>query len=636
MDGFIAQDSPALDVQEYVEWFRDLNRRYSFGETEWAAIQDSIAALERRNADKTLYLGIVGEFSSGKSTFINALLRDDFLKADILAATTCALTFLEFGAELEARVVLTDGTESDCVAGETQTDSGSSITAESIQAIRQAVHKYTADEKESKRVSQVRVRYPNEQLRRGFAIIDTPGINVESKRHAAVTENALVNIFDACIVVIPAVAPCSEVLMNFLNTHIAPHGRECIVVATKIDLIRPAERDRLMKHIAGTLEAQTTLKVAAIYDVAPLQMNRAADGADDYVAQFKAAERNIMDHLAVSRQRIIASQLHAILLSVLRDIQAGIEARASEYRRKREYLDANRLVNLDEYVQRKKTGCHETITVRAGDAKKKLLQDLASTVGKLHKRGEIDIVNVANKTELRSVIEGNLLARVRANLVAVGDRVDGELETIVQCAQDAHAGFQKDFIEKYRVLDVLGGAVTSDELDKDLEESIDVNVEDAEMGTASIVTSVNRSQTVKHAGAGAGAIIGSFITPGIGTVIGGAAGWLVGSVFGPGLGTLKQRALEGAQDDVEALRSECEKLIFDLIAAYEKSVVGQLDGIVENYSAVYSARVQELIAELDAEKTRLDQYARYAEQDVAMIRERTAAIDCQRASEVQP
>ena len=155
------------------------------------------------------------------------------------------------------------------------------------------------------------------------------------------------------------------------------------------------------------------------------------------------------------------------------------------------------------------------------------------------------------------------------------------------------------------------------------------------MRTASIVSSVNRSQTVKHAGAGAGAIIGSFIAPGIGTVIGGAAGWLAGSVFGPGLGTLKQRALEGAQGDVDALRRECEKLIRDLVAAYKKSVVAQLDGIVDNYSAVYATRVQELIAELDAEENCLAQYARYAEQDVAMIRERTAALDGQKALDIQ-
>ena len=54
--------------------------------------ESSIQKIESRAADKQLYLAVVGEFSVGKSSFINALLRDNFLMSDVLQGTTTAPT----------------------------------------------------------------------------------------------------------------------------------------------------------------------------------------------------------------------------------------------------------------------------------------------------------------------------------------------------------------------------------------------------------------------------------------------------------------------------------------------------------------------------------------------------------------
>jgi len=624
---------PDLDVKEYIAWFGALNSKYSFDPSEWGAVQKKIETLERRSSDQTLYLGITGEFSSGKSTFINALLRDDLLKSDILAATTCALTYIRHGDELEASIVLADGTQIDHVISQDEPDAETTLSKESVESIRDAVQKYTADEEESQRVSHVSIRYPNAQLRRGIAIVDTPGINVESRRHAEVTESALVNVFDACLIVIPAIAPCSEVLVNFINNHIAAHDRECIVVVTKIDLIRPRERERLMKHIEGVLESQTALKVAGIHAVAPLHIGKDIEGASsqtedsaEYLVQFESAERSIMDLLAYSRQRIIAKQLKSLLMNVLHDLESAIESRSAEYKSRSQYLEANRLADLDEYVSGVKNTCREALSEQCGATTQKLVQDLSATIDKMKSRAEMDILSASNKTELRSIVEGNLLARIRASLVAFGGRIDTEIEDIVQRAQAAHAEFQKDFLDKYRVLDVLGGAVTSDKLNEELSESIEIDIDEVGIGTSSIVTSVNQSQTTKHVGAGAGAIIGSFVAPGIGTVIGGAAGWLAGSIFGPNLSTLKQRAVEGAKADIIVIRRECEKLVDQFGSAYKESTVIQLDDIANNYSTVYSDRVKGLIEELNAEKATLAQYTSTAECDIRTIRKRIDSL----------
>ncbi len=55
-----------------------------------------IATIRHRGNDDRLYLGVVGEFSSGKSTFINALLREQFLDSSATEGTTVIPTFIEY------------------------------------------------------------------------------------------------------------------------------------------------------------------------------------------------------------------------------------------------------------------------------------------------------------------------------------------------------------------------------------------------------------------------------------------------------------------------------------------------------------------------------------------------------------
>lgn len=58
------------------------------------ALLDEYDKLSNIIADTKFYLAIVGEFSSGKSTFINALLRKRLLK-EAVKPTTVAATFIE-------------------------------------------------------------------------------------------------------------------------------------------------------------------------------------------------------------------------------------------------------------------------------------------------------------------------------------------------------------------------------------------------------------------------------------------------------------------------------------------------------------------------------------------------------------
>ena len=72
------------------------------------AIQD-VNKVKNRLEDPNFYLGIVGGFSSGKSTFVNAFIEGETLATDINQGTTCVGTYVLHGEEDRVIVTYNDG-----------------------------------------------------------------------------------------------------------------------------------------------------------------------------------------------------------------------------------------------------------------------------------------------------------------------------------------------------------------------------------------------------------------------------------------------------------------------------------------------------------------------------------------------
>jgi small GTP-binding protein len=115
---------------------------------------------------------ILGEFNAGKSTLINTLLKDDYLRTDDIP-TTATITKLTYGETPEITLHFEDGQEQVL-----SPDKFEQITAE-------------IDEEGAKvreRLSYVHVQYPSDLLKR-VTLIDTPGRNSTNENHTKAAEN---------------------------------------------------------------------------------------------------------------------------------------------------------------------------------------------------------------------------------------------------------------------------------------------------------------------------------------------------------------------------------------------------------------------------------------------------------------
>jgi small GTP-binding protein len=150
--------------------------------------------------DELFLLVIVGEFNSGKSAFINALLGNRFLPEGV-TPTTSQIHILRYGP-----------------------DPGREVEEEGVLA----------------------VTYPADFLHE-INIVDTPGTNAIIRRHEQLTQN-FVPRSDLVIFVTSADRPFTESERAFME-QIRQWGKKVVIILNKIDLINEAEVAHVVDYI---------------------------------------------------------------------------------------------------------------------------------------------------------------------------------------------------------------------------------------------------------------------------------------------------------------------------------------------------------------------------------------------------
>jgi len=150
--------------------------------------------------DELFLLVIVGEFNSGKSAFINALLGNRFLPEGV-TPTTSQIQILRYGP-----------------------DPGREVEEEGVLA----------------------VTYPADFLRE-INIVDTPGTNAIIRRHEQLTQN-FVPRSDLVIFVTSADRPFTESERAFME-QIRQWGKKVVIILNKIDLIDDPEVAHVVDYI---------------------------------------------------------------------------------------------------------------------------------------------------------------------------------------------------------------------------------------------------------------------------------------------------------------------------------------------------------------------------------------------------
>lgn len=198
-------------------------------------IQSPFSDLYARLAEDRFNLVVVGRFSRGKSSLMNAMLHTESLPTGIVPLTS-VITTVSYGSAERAYIE----------------HEGWSIPEEiRLEALPQYVTQQ-GNPGNQKRVVVARVELPAELLRRGFHFVDTPGLGSAIIENTRTTERFLPQA-DAFMLVTSFDSPLSEEELKILRGT-AGSTSHLFLVLNKRDTVSSEEQSQALRHLEEQAE----------------------------------------------------------------------------------------------------------------------------------------------------------------------------------------------------------------------------------------------------------------------------------------------------------------------------------------------------------------------------------------------
>ncbi|AOH41362.2 hypothetical protein C7123_04690 [Tannerella serpentiformis] len=246
-------------------------------------VADELKALERRLQDDnvTLTLPLVGEFSSGKTSLINALTDSKQLEI-ATKPTTATIYLLHFGQDRQyATIHRADGSE------------------ETVEAIGSLKNSELAD------VPLVDIYDTSTRVPRDLILVDTPGLSSPDARH----KDALIRFLpeaDAILMTVDCNQQITKSLLRFIEeSNLA--GRKVYLIVTKCDTKPASDRKSIKRYIVDNSKL-------------PMEHIVCVSAQQDDLAEFYA----LIKQLSQSKREILAAAIRGRLESLKEELKKEV------------------------------------------------------------------------------------------------------------------------------------------------------------------------------------------------------------------------------------------------------------------------------------------------------------------------
>jgi GTPase Era involved in 16S rRNA processing len=592
------------NVQQYLDLFSSIIENFIESKTK-KKLKNKLNLIQEKVDNPVLNLAVVGEFSSGKSTFINAFLRRKLLKA-ACKATTASATYIESGSsELKVEVSflnkIIDATEHDF---QLLKDEVEQFTAQKIETIFDALDCLTSEQHVADNVKEIRLHVDGKGIPSNIKIIDTPGINPGdelAKNHIKVTQHIVEHIADMAIVLIPAHAVMSATLESFLEKHSKRFLHRCIFVITSMDNapeetrleIEKLVEDRLRNNLG--IENPTMFSESAITMLPVLKIPESKKAEWTYWQdKFIAFEKDVWEQLQPQRDIVVEEHLYHLLHDLISSLQKEMESSRADLQSTKSILEKGRISKIEKLTHQ-------------------ILENANSEIS-----NEID--SIANHIQNRLAHYLNKSFDATNQIIEGGDFLlsfeENEKPQITDAVQFQARKYCEDVDKRFKRIDTTIGRITknfNNEFNKHysmfpfLSREINIrsiHTQKLSMPTVSFASSVDYIQREKEKensqAIGAAAIcggIGFFLGGPIGLAVGAAIGGVGGKVAGYSAEEIQSGVKTRTQSDINKCLRNVQNGLKRNVRNRGKQVLKEIDKLCENHINEYGAQVEGIIAD---------------------------------------
>ncbi|MCB9479338.1 MAG: dynamin family protein [Deltaproteobacteria bacterium] len=253
----------------------DIAHRFNIGNS-W------IEALIDYQGDK-LKVVVVGEFSTGKTTFVNALVGESILPMD-LSPTTARVTRLQYSTEPFVRLHMDDGSKRDAAPG-----------ADSLASLSLMDDEQT----DLRDVSWIEVGWPSPILQH-VILVDTPGVHDLSDLSR---EMSYLVIRQADVVLVCFRHPVNRTLIEYLRQHVLPLDHHKYIFLQNMSDLLPGILDEAISSNQATLRQALDRDEINLIGIASKELLQKAIPSSDNNHQATQNPNILETILAISDER---------------------------------------------------------------------------------------------------------------------------------------------------------------------------------------------------------------------------------------------------------------------------------------------------------------------------------------------
>lgn len=579
-----------VDISDHIEFAESLIDKYEWDCETKKRLVSQLQFIHNKQKDKCLNLSVVGEFSTGKSSFINALLGENLLVSSVVQGTTIVNTVIEYYTHPVLYILKKD-------------DSYDIINAQSIEDLRNELSDVTTNPRSARNIELVRVGIPSELLANGIRIIDTPGTNSTESWHEDVTRDALKNLSDLSIILTDAIHPLPQTLIDFVDENLADIYVQSAFIVTYYDKIKKSERINTLHYIERRLTQELEILHPKVFPyIAPAII---ADKAGEVIMSEQSemvqisrhSQRQILELMRRNRQISQIKKLLALTKEAFDILQINMESKRIQYDQEYKLLLKTKQTSLEPFIEFEKKRCISEFTHRTSDIKDNLnaVLDKKILVAKENVRKSIMSYNGTTADSIKSYISQDVpkecerqASMIVQSSVAMNQSLLSDFSVIMKSYQE---NFENQF-NKLGIIKIDFGSIMLTQ-----PHVVSVSLNNLKNSLDYMSNEVSKENWLMGGGGVAGAAIGSVILPGVGTVVGGLIGMLVGAMGTTTSEELKKNACDKLSGQLDSAFRSVET---DIISTYNTNVSTYKDAIIreiEQYLKKYKSTVDRKIAE---------------------------------------
>lgn len=643
-DNYLETISETANVNSHITFIERLLRDHTWNNNRGAYYLSQLEKIKQKQNDTNMYLAVIGEFSSGKSSFINAMMRDELLMTNVIQGTTASATVINYGPSLDVAVEFKDKT----VEEYSKNLSGWKKFVRKLfkpkdQKLKSEIREYitavTANEEIAATVNKVTIAHPSESLKNGLVIIDTPGINADNERHEMVTINAIKTLADAAIIIMTSDQQLPKTLVNFIRDNLDEVISKCVFVVNMMDRVRVKEHDRVLSYVKTKLQMEfgvqnvnvvpyTSLAVIKSFS-SETEFNCEQELQEELLKQSLQTEGIIYDTLKQQRLIIQLQKLIVLIGSMFQEMAADLRTMEQGYEKRHEALVKNTIKDLGTFIGAQKKLHRESLINNCQPVK----QDIALLIEK----SKQDLIHLIHENIYSFSNHGDLNNFMKKKLQPIMTGAQSELEQSLYPAMgsfqivgtNAQSNFEREFKKLYTSLATLGGqmAVNDYVAASTAVGMVKSNFDDKFVGIKkSINSEENKLVGISLGGMVAGAAIGS-VVPVVGTIIGGIIGSFAGLLFRKPLDELKNEYYNKINSSINDSYNSALDSVVGLEDEIVQKLIEDLYSNIDQYFLQYDALVKQMIRRDEEEKRKLEEMSKKINSDLLEMKNRQTVIE---------